>query len=126
MESTKKNIGTYFEIPVTNLERAMKFYSSIFGCEFSREDIHGNEMALFPYNGENSGITGALAKGKTYRPSTSGTLIYLSTENIEKTLEKVKTQGGEILFPKTPAGNYGFVAEFKDLDGNRIALFESN
>lgn len=125
MENIGKNVGSYFEIPVTNLERAMKFYSTVFGCEFSRENIHGNEMALFPYNGKNSGITGALAKGETYKPSTSGTLIYLSTEGIEKTLEKVKSQGGEILFPKTAAGEYGYVAEFKDVEGNRIALFES-
>jgi predicted enzyme related to lactoylglutathione lyase len=67
-----------------------------------------------------------LAKGKTYKPSASGTLIYLATEDIEKTLEKVKSQGGEILFPKTAAGEYGFVAEFEDVEGNRIALFESN
>ncbi|MBK7963372.1 MAG: VOC family protein [Bdellovibrionales bacterium] len=126
MKSTGKNIGSYFEIPVTNLERAMKFYSSVFGCDFSKENIHGNEMALFPFNGKNSGITGALAKGKTYKPSASGTLIYLATEDIEKTLEKVKSQGGEILFPKTAAGEYGFVAEFEDVEGNRIALFDSN
>ena len=126
MENIGKNIGSYFEIPVTNLERAIKFYSSVFGCEFSKENIHGNEMALFPYNGKNSGITEALAKGKIYKPSTSGTLIYLSTEDIEKTLKEVKNQGGEILFPKTAAGKYGYVAEFKDVEGNRIALFESN
>ena len=76
-------------------------------------------------NGKTSGITGALAKGEIYKPSVSGTLIYLSTEDIEKALENVKSQGGEILFPKTDAGEYGFVAEFKDLEGNRIALFES-
>lgn len=120
-----QNIGSYFEIPVLDLNRAMKFYSSVFNCEFSREDIHGNEMALFPFNGEKSGITGALAKGEIYKPSTSGSLIYLSVSNIDETLKKIKSQGGEILFPKTAAGEYGYVAEFKDLEGNRIALFES-
>ena len=122
-ENPKQNIGTYFEIPVTNMQRAIKFYESVFGSEFSKENIHGNEMALFPFNGKNSGITGALAKGEIYKPSTSGTLIYLSTEDIEKTLEKVKSHGGIILFPKTAAGEYGYVAEFKDVEGNRIALF---
>ncbi len=126
MERNGKNIGTYFEIPVTDLERAMKFYSFVLGCDFTREDIHGNEMALFDFNEKATGITGALAKGDTYRPSTSGTLIYLSTDAIERTLEKVKSQGGEILFPRTPAGEYGYVAEFKDLEGNRVALFESH
>ena len=120
-----ENIGTYFEIPVLDLDRAMKFYSSVFNCDFTKEEIHGNEMALFPFNGKKSGITGALAKGEVYKPSTSGSLIYLSTSNIDETLEKVKSLGGEVLFPKTAAGEYGYVAEFKDLEGNRIALFES-
>ena len=125
VEKIGKNIGTYFEIPVSDLERAIKFYSSVFGCEFTRDNVHGNEMALFSFNGNAAGITGALAKGETYKPSTSGSLIYLSSENIEKTLEKVTSLGGKILFPRTAAGVYGFVAEFKDLEGNRIALFES-
>lgn len=50
----------------------------------------------------------------------------LADNPIEKTLEKVTSLGGKILFPRTAAGVYGFVAEFKDLEGNRIALFESN
>ena len=120
-----QNIGTYFEIPVINMDRAKKFYAAVFGCDFSKEEVHGNEMALFPYNGSSSGITGALAKGEIYRPSTSGSLIYLSTSNIDSTLEKVLLQNGEVLFPKTTAGKYGYVAEFKDSEGNRIALFES-
>ncbi len=45
MEKIGKNIGTYFEIPVFDLERAIKFYSSVFGCEFTRDNVHGNEMA---------------------------------------------------------------------------------
>ena len=44
---------------------------------------------------------------------------------IEKTLEKIKSLNAEILFPKTAAGEYGYVAEFKDSEGNRVALFES-
>lgn len=124
-EKKMQNIGSYFEIPVVDLDRAMKFYSSVFTVEFTKEQVHGNEMALFPFNGESSGITGALAKGDIYKPSTSGSLIYLSTNNIDNTLEKVKSQGGEVLFPKTSAGEYGYVAEFKDLEGNRVALFES-
>ncbi len=82
VEKIGKNIGTYFEIPVSDLERAIKFYSSVFGCEFTRDNVHGNEMALFSFNGNAAGITGALAKGETYKPSTSGSLIYLSSENM--------------------------------------------
>lgn len=119
-----KNIGAYFEIPVNDLDRAMKFYSRVFECEFAKDSIHGNEMAFFPFDEKNKGITGALAKGEIYKPSVSGTLIYLSTFNLEATIQKVVDVGGEILFPKTEVSGLGWVAEFKDCEGNRVALFQ--
>jgi uncharacterized protein len=119
-----ENIGAYFEIPVVNFERAMKFYQFVFGVEFSMKTIHGNEMAFFPFNDANPGITGALAKGDVYRPSISGTLIYLNSVDIAESIRKVLEKGGEILFPKTEVPQYGFVAEFKDCEGNRVALFQ--
>jgi predicted enzyme related to lactoylglutathione lyase len=119
-----KNLGTYFEIPVSDLDRATKFYSFVFECEFSREVIHGNEMAFFPFVEGKPGITGALAKGEIYKPSLSGALIYLDTSDLNKSLERVTEKGCEVLFPKTPVAGIGFVAEFKDCEGNRIALFQ--
>ena len=119
------NIGTYFEIPVTNMDRAVDFYSFVFGCEFSKDTIHDCEMAFFPFN-EGAGITGALAKGEVYKPSLEGSLIYLSTEDIEDVMNKVKEKGGCELFPKTEVPELGFSAEFKDCEGNRIALFQKH
>ena len=118
------NIGAYFEIPVNDLNRAMRFYSSIFACEFQKDQIHGNEMAFFPFMEGAAGITGALAKGEIYKPSVSGTLIYLSTKDLDQTLIKIQAEGAEILFPKTEVSGYGWVAEFKDCEGNRVALFQ--
>lgn len=119
------NPGSYFEIPVADLDRAMAFYTAVFGYEFTRETIHGNEMALFPLDPSADGIGGALSKGEVYVPSKTGTLIYLNVISIDETLERLQEQGSEILFPKTEAGEYGFVAEFEDSEGNRIALFQS-
>ena len=119
-----KNIGAYFEIPVSDINRAMKFYSAVFQCDFVKDNIHGNEMAFFPFDSSGTGITGALAKGDIYKPSVSGTLIYLSTGDIEATLAKIVGLGSEILFPKTEVQGYGWVAEFKDCEGNRVALFQ--
>ena len=119
-----KNPGGYFEIPVADLERAMRFYSSVFGYDFTRETIHGNEMAMFPLDMNAEGITGALSKGEVYVPSKHGTLIYLNVDNIDETLKRVLAHGGHMLFPKAQAGSHGFVAEFEDSEGNRIAIFQ--
>jgi len=114
----------YFEIPVSDLERAMSFYGQVFGYDFVVEEIHGNRMAMFPFSKESSGVTGALAQGEIYRPSLEGSLVYFSVESIDETIRRAEKAGGSTLFPKTQAGEYGFVAELKDSEGNRIGLSE--
>lgn len=118
----------YFEIPVLDLERAMKFYEAVFNATFEKAVVHDNEMAFFPLYNNNSGISGALAKGSIYKPTIEGTLVYFRTDNIQKTLETALNNKATLLFPVTESGDWGWVAEFKDCEGNRIALqqpFES-
>lgn len=119
-----KNPVSYFEIPVSDLDRAVAFYESVFGYELERVTIDSNEMALFPLNEEADGISGALAKGDSYVPSTQGSRVYLSTTSIDTTLAKVVSIGGKILYPKTSIGELGWVAEFEDSEGNCIALHQ--
>ncbi len=50
-----KNPVCYFEIPVTDLERAIAFYTAVFGYQLERVEVDGNEMAMFPASDEASG-----------------------------------------------------------------------
>lgn len=120
----KSNPVVYFEIPVNDMGRAIKFYKAVFGFEFSKETIDNNEMALFPFVDEGSGISGALAKGQIYKPTKDGVVIYFNTAHIGETLALATSNGGRMLYPKTDNG-IGFVAEFEDTEGNRIALYQS-
>ncbi len=120
----KSNPVVYFEIPVKNMDRAMLFYKSVFNFDFAKEIIDNNEMALFPFAEGTSGISGALAKGEIYKPTKEGVLIYFKTENIDETLRLSRENGGYILYPKTDNG-IGYVAEFEDTEGNRIALYQA-
>lgn len=113
---------TYFEIPVRDLDRAIRFYETVFGCRFERTSIDGNEMALFPDAGSVPGISGALAKGETYVPSERGTLVYFDTDDIDGVLERANKHGGKTLYPKTSIGKLGFVADIGDTEGNRVGL----
>jgi uncharacterized protein len=131
IKQTEKNIMTkksnpvvYFEIPVNDMDRAIKFYKTVFNVEFAKEIIDKNEMALFPFADENSGISGALAKGEIYKPTKDGVVIYFHTENIDQTLQLAAANGAPILYPKTDNG-IGLVAELEDSEGNRIALYAS-
>ena len=122
----KSNPVVYFEIPVIELDRAITFYKAVFDFNFTKEVIDHNEMALFPFFEINSGISGALAKGKTYKPTKDGVIIYFNTMDIDSTLSLVIDNGGKMLYQKTSIGELGTVAEFEDSEGNRIALHQPN
>ncbi len=113
----------YVEIPVTDLERASRFYEEVFQFSLESTMVDGYSMALFPAAPGSSGASGALVKGDVYVPSKSGPIVYFGTENIDRTLERVRKAGGKILYPEKHLDGIGRVAEFEDCEGNRIALF---
>lgn len=111
----------YFEIPVTDLDRAIAFPITVFGMPLERVSIDGNETAQFPRR-EGGGITGTLSKGPTYIPGTSGPRIDFTTDHIEAAPARAMAADEEVLYPKTSIGELGFAAEFKDTEANCIAL----
>ena len=117
------NPVVYFEIPVTDINRAKQFYTAVFGFTFTDEVIDSYEMALFPFTDNAGGITGALAKGDVYKPTSNGVIIYFKTDDIDRALQLAVLHGGKVLYPKTINTSYGVaIAEFEDSEGNRIAL----
>jgi uncharacterized protein len=118
------NPVVYFEIPVTDLDRAVAFYTAVFGFTFEQPPavIDGNEMVRFPFSDGATGIGGALVRGDSYRPSTTGINIYFDANDIDETLRRVTERGGSVFYPHTSIGELGSVAEFLDCEGNRIGL----
>jgi len=117
----KTNPVNWFEIPVKDLDRAKAFYEFVFELKLDYNEMEETQMAWFPMM-EGTGSTGSLVKVKGFTPSTEGTLIYFSVDDIEKTLNRITNKGGKILTLKTSIGEYGFTAIFKDTEGNKIAL----
>ena len=115
---------TYFEIPVTDMDRAVQFYTSVFGVSLTREIVDGYDMALFPPAEDGWGASGALAKGDVYVPSKTGAILYFRVASIDDILARATAAGADILFPKKDIGDLGYVAEIEDSEGNRIALTE--
>jgi uncharacterized protein len=116
------NPVSYFEIPVLDMDRAIRFYVAVFGYAFERATVDGNDMAFFPHAEGGNGASGALAKGDSYLPGKSGARIYFSVSDIQATLAKAIEAGGTVLYPQTEVDAFGFVAEIEDLEGNCIAL----
>ena len=117
-----KNAINWFEIPVTNLERAKKFYETILGSEMQVMEAMGMKSAFFAADLQN-GIGGCIIEGKGYEPTNKGSMIYLNGgEDLNGPLEKVEASGGKILLPKTAIGHNGYMAHFEDTEGNKVAF----
>lgn len=112
----------HFEIPVTDMDRAIRFYGAVFGYQLNSQEVDGYQMAFFPRADGQPGASGALAKGDVYIPSKTGAIIYFDVPDIDPVLERATTQGAKILYPKKHIGAAGYVAEIEDSEGNRIAL----
>lgn len=117
-----RNPVTAFEIPVRDLDQAVAFYEHVFGITLERAEVDGNQMAHFPYVKGAPGASGSLACGDSYEPSEKGTRVYLHVQDIAATLARAVAAGGAELYPVTDVGALGQVAEFRDCEGNRIAL----
>ncbi|MGE5424278.1 MAG: VOC family protein [Syntrophothermus sp.] len=121
----KHNVVGWFELPVSDMERAVKFYESVFGFKLRRQEMGELYMAMFPNVEDSFGTSGSLVKNEEYIPSADGILIYFTTPSgdLVKDLEVVKKSGGTILLEKTLISKeIGYMAMFLDTEGNRIAL----
>ncbi len=116
-----KNFVVWFEIPVVNLDRAMKFYGSVFGVKLESMDMGESKGAMFPF--EDGIASGALIQSSENKPSKNGTMIYLNGgKDLSVSLSKVVFAGGKILQEKSAIGEMGSIAIFEDTEGNDIAL----
>jgi predicted enzyme related to lactoylglutathione lyase len=120
--AVKTHIANWFEIPVKDLDRAVKFYEKVFDVKLSPEEMGGMKMAMFPFTQNAPGAAGTLVQGESYEPSHAGTVVYFSVEDIPETLRRINANGGKTLMPKTGIGQYGFIAQYEDTEGNRLAL----
>jgi len=64
------------DIPVLDLDRAIKFYSAVLGVEVKKEEFPGMTIGILPHNdGE---VGGCLFTGSEDKPSDKGLLVYLN------------------------------------------------
>jgi len=120
----KQNMVAWFEIPVTNMERAKTFYEVVFNIKISVQDFGGVQMGWFPPAEDAPGAMGSLIQNKAYVPSEEGTLVYFGSENAQNELNRIEEAGGKIKQGKTMISpEHGYMAVFIDTEGNRVALY---
>jgi hypothetical protein len=112
----------WFEVPISDLERARVFYHGVFGYEMLLQEMGPLKMAWFLMEQNQTYATGRLVQADSYISSHLGSMVFFSVESIDATLAKVRTLGGTVPNPKSSIGDFEFVAHSQDTEGNRVAL----
>jgi predicted enzyme related to lactoylglutathione lyase len=115
----------WVDIPVVDLDRAIRFYSGVLGAPVKREELPGEMMiGLFP--AAEDSVSGCLFSSATDKPGDHGPLIYLNAQGrLDQAIATVESNGGKILLAKHQIGPYGWRAIVLDSEGNRVALHSS-
>ncbi len=121
----KNRILNWFEIPATDLARAQRFYETVFDVKMELMDLPELQMVMFPYDQNDRKLSGgALVKSEFHKPSDNGVVIYFNGDpDLNIPLGRVEEAGGKIMMHKTKISDQiGYMAFFKDSEGNSIAL----
>jgi uncharacterized protein len=129
-----RNPVGWFEIYVSDIDRAKKFYEQTFGIKLEKlPPLKNNEtnpefdpskfeMWTFPMEMNAGGAGGAIVKMDGFKPGGNSVLVYFSCDDCGVTEKNVEPAGGRIEKPKMPIGEHGFISIVYDSEGNMIGL----
>ena len=118
------NALNWFEISVTDISRAKKFYEEVFAIKMVETTMMGMKMAFFPADAMNGKVGGTIVESGYHKPSVDGAKIYLNANpDLNSALGKVEAAGGKIHMPKMLIDEQsGHMAFFFDTEGNLVGL----
>ncbi len=119
---SKQDRISWFEIPVTDLEKSAALYGKTLGIELKREVLFGVPHAILMAEAES--VTGALISDPRRAPRKGvGTVVYLSTAGgVAPALARAVAAGAKVVQPTTDIAPFGEIALIEDFDGNVVGL----
>lgn len=112
----------WFDIHVSDLKRAKKFYESVFEIQMTDFPPEWGKQAAFPFDETGAHISGALVEKEGWVANGNNTLVYFNSEDCLSEASRVEAAGGKLIQPKTSIGEFGFVSILMDTEGNSIGL----
>ena len=117
-----QNPVRWFEIYVQDINRAKKFYESVFNVKLERLDTPDIEIWSFPWQEDQMGTAGALVKMKGVESGGNSTIVYFACDDCAVEESRAEKFGGKIEKRKTSIGQYGYISLVYDTEGNIIGL----
>lgn len=116
----ENNRAVWFDIPVSDLDRAADFYASVLSIKVTKEQFGEISFCILEHADGNGGC---LVERPKEVASESGILIYMNADGrIRDAVAKVSEKGGSVIEDIHSIGPHGFRALVLDSEGNRIAL----
>lgn len=118
----------HFEIPFDDASRASAFYSEVFDWKISPVPgmeyhmVHTGEVDERMMMKEKGVINGGMFQRKSDLKNVN---VVINVGDLDDALERVKMAGGKIVRGRSAVGDMGFVAYFKDTEGNVVGLWET-
>ncbi|MBL8134695.1 MAG: VOC family protein [Anaerolineae bacterium] len=118
----------WVEVPVKDIERAVRFYRAVFQLEATeiRDDGARRTATLFG-DGDAGGPGFSLNQTTNFEPSDKGMYIYINCgQDLTEALSRVAGAGGTVVTEKTYMEGAGYYATVKDTEGNAFGLYSTN
>lgn len=113
----------HFEIPADNAKRISRFYENVFGWTVQKWDGPIDYWFLMTGDQKEAGIDGAFA----IRQGPDDIVVNtIGVSSIDDTIKKITKSGGKIIRPKSTIPGVGYVAYFKDTEGNVWGIMQSD
>jgi len=113
----------HFEISVDDPERAVKFYTEVFGWQVKKWEGPMDYWLIKTGEEGEPGIDGAIARRQHPNERIQNTV---NVKNIDKFVKKIEKNGGTIYVPKMAVPGIGWLVYFTDTEGNLHGIMESD
>jgi uncharacterized protein len=114
------NRVVHFEIPCNEPLKTIEFFKNVFGWNFQQ---FGTDEYWVVITGDEKepGINGGIMKKRDpNQPPVNSILV----DSVDEYIKKVNAGGGQVVVPKMPIPTVGWLAYFKDPDGNIHGLYQ--
>lgn len=113
----------HFEINTDDPLRAKSFYEKVFNWKIEKSEMPMDYWMITAGSEDEPGIDGGLQKRED---TTDIVTNYIGVSSIDEFSKKIEACGGTIITPKSPIPGTGYFALFKDTEGNKLGIFESD
>jgi uncharacterized protein len=109
----------HIEVPSADVDRAVGFYSGVFGWEIGPSAMEEFDYRMFQTAEDAGGaVMGSESPG-------SGFVVYLDTADIDASIAKVREHGGTAE-DRRAVPTHGWFAACTDTEGNKFSLWQSD